>query len=236
MTVNTREFQRVAEALYATSSRTMPQFCNGQMFKVATEAIKFTEKADRVRIEQTMGTLSKVETLRGGKDGAKGWVRISKRKMSEASVAARIINARAKAEGKPMLWGQPLIEAARKMVAAKVRSVGFIKSGWIPAVRTLAKLVYARGASLDGARQKGVPKGYAVPAKVTFNGVVSCEIGNTALLPLGRHSTWHGKPGNPMPIAEAGLRLALRSASQDMAREFYKRMGEDLKPYGVTVT
>jgi hypothetical protein len=233
MTVDTREFQRVAEKLLATSSRTFPKFINGQLFRVATLAIKATEKADRHRVERQMGTVRKVEKVRSS-SAAKGWVRISRRELIHDSFAARIINARLRARGADMVWGQELIERARKLIAAKARSVAFIKSGWIPAVQRLAPLVGMRGASLDGAKKIGAPKGYAIPATFTLSGEVRGEIGNTALMHRSKFSAWHGKAGNPMPIAQKGLQTAINLTVRDMANEFYRRTAIDLKPFGAT--
>lgn len=234
--VNVEEFQRVAEAILRTSSRTYPKFLNGQALRVASNAIQATDKADRVAIERQMGVVGRKETLRGANSGGKkGWVRISKRELIDNSFAARIINARKKAMGVPLIWGKELSDAARKMVAAKVRSVAFIRSGWIPAVRALSKEVYTRGAFLArDAKQVGAPKGYAIPARVTISGLVTVEIGNTALLHQSKFNAWHGRKGDPIPVAVKGLQAGMNAATRDMATEFYKRMGEDLKPFGAT--
>lgn len=238
MKVDTREFQRVAEALLTTSSRTYPQFVNGQMLNVARLALKLTEKADRRKIESQMGVVKSRQTLRSGKAGAKGWVRITKRVLGAApedTMAGRILLARHAKTGEWTIKGATFADKVIALIAAKVRSVAFIKSGWIPAIRELSKLVYGSRGGLDGAKQVGAPKGYAVPARFTISGLVTCTIANTALLHESKFNAWHGRKGNPFPIAEKGLRVAMEVATRDMASEFFKRMKIDLKPFGGTL-
>ena len=235
-TVDSREFQRVAEALITTSSRTYPRFVNGQLYRVATLAVKLTDKANRTKIDREMGTLRSVIKTRSSKSGGKnGWVRITKREIKDDSFASRILIARHAATGKWFAKGRTIKEKAATLIAAKIRSVAFIKSGWIPSIQTLTPLVYSRGAALGGAKQVGAPKGYAVPARFTMSGPITGTIANTALLHQSKFNAWHGKLGNPIPIAQKGLQTAMNVATRDMADEFYRRTAIELKPFGATL-
>lgn len=237
LTVSIQEFNRVAERLIATSERTYPKFINGQALRVVSFAVKLTGKANAEKIQRQLGTLKTESEVgkfyKNGKRTASGFIRLKKTDWHrmELTLAARIINARRKHAGEPMLWGKALAESARKMTAARARSVAFIKSGWIPAIQALVSVTPYKdktvSTSADGARIKGVPKGYAKPARFTISSTVTCEVGNTALLAVGKFSA-----GNPMPIAEKGLRAAMDLTTRDMADEFYKRMAIDLKPFG----
>ncbi len=55
----------------------------------------------------------------------------------------------------------------QKLTGRRVRSRAFLKSGWLPAIKTLAPLAEKKGAPYTGPRpvQYGQPKGLAIPAK-----------------------------------------------------------------------
>lgn len=60
---------------------------------------------------------------------------------------------------------------SKLIISARLRSIGFLKSGWLPAIRTLWPLVKdkPRGNNASGARQYGANKGEAVPAVASAN-------------------------------------------------------------------
>jgi hypothetical protein len=232
--IDSRQWQKAAKELFETSSRSCVDFTNGQALRVASLAIKETEKANRVEIERIMGVLSSKQTIRGGKAGAKGWVRITKRKIGADSFAARIVAKRFRETGSWFgLKGKTLEQKALKLIAAKVKSVGFIKSGWIPSVQTLSAVVYQKprglSGSVSGSKIVGAKKGYAVPARFGFRSKIEAVIANTALNQSSKFSSWHGKKGNPMPVAEKGLQRALNLAAQDMIQKLAERLNPDFK-------
>jgi len=59
----------------------------------------------------------------------------------KAPLAALIINARRGKAGEKGLWGPAMAEAINQMLAARMKSIAFLKSGWIPAIKYLEKLV-----------------------------------------------------------------------------------------------
>jgi len=234
--IDSREWQRAANELFQTSSRSCVDFTNGQALRVASWAIPETEKANRVKIEHIMGILSSTERRRGGRAGAKGWVRITKRVMKENSFAERIVAKRFQETGSWFgLKGKTLAEKAKSLVAAKVRSVGFIKSGWIQAVRTLSGIVYKKPRGLTGriadAKQYGQVKGYAIAATFGIKSKIQATIVNTALTTQGKFSTWHGGSGDPLPVAERGLQKSINRATADMIQTLEKRLQPDFKKF-----
>lgn len=229
ITIDTREFKAAAEALWLKSSRTFPGFVNGQMLKVASEAIKATDKADRQSIERELGAFGKDSGGKSFRIKKSDWARL------EGTFAAKIVNARLRARGEKTIWGRALGAAALKLIAAKKRSVAFIKSGWIPALRDLSTLAYSSGgraqdrAGFYDAKQFGQAKGSVMPAQYSEGGRVGCTIINSALLTVSRHSVG-GKPGNPMPIARSGLEHGIRAATRDMIEELKRRLVKELGP------
>ncbi len=57
---------------------------------------------------------------------------------------------------------------SRRIIAARVRGITFIRSGWIPAIRLLAPFAKVHLRVTD-AKQRGSDKGGATPAKVAIN-------------------------------------------------------------------
>lgn len=79
-------------------------------------------------------------------------------KLSEAIVRARL-----KRKGEPQPTKIEIKALVKKMIAARMRSIAYIKSGWLPAI---AKLGAALGVASRGqGRQFGKPKGSAVVAR-----------------------------------------------------------------------
>ena len=235
--IDSREWQAAARKLFdSETKKSLSEFLNGQALFVASQAVKLTEKADRRRIEHQMGVITSKEKLRGGAAGAKGWVRITKRQFGQTvadTLGGRILLKRHAATGRWGYKGKTLADKVRAMVAAKVRSVGFIRSGWIWAVRDLSAFVYG-GPRLANAREAGgAKKGYAIPARLTWADGTHVEIGSTSLGPVNR-SHWHGAKGNPLPIAEAGLQAALKMGERDMLMHLEKRIQKAARRAGFT--
>lgn len=223
-------FSSVCDMVVQDSSRTYPDFANGQMLAVAVRAIKHTVRANGEAIAHLMGQIAtKVPKM---VQGQRGKTRFSHRifRTDTYSFAARIINARRKKAGQPMIWGDELDAAARGLIARRLRSVGFIKSGWIWAIRKLSKTVGYSVSNYEGAaRPSGQPKGDAIPAQgglAVLSGDISATIINTALLAAGKYSR-----GNPLPIAEAGLQAALNETSADMLDHWATKLQPILDKY-----
>ena len=232
--VDTREWQAASRQLFETSSRTCVDFTNGQALKVATEAIKNTAKANRREVERTLGVLASREKLRKGYGRGKGkrWVRVTSRLLLENSFAERIVAKRFRETGSwGGLKGDTIQEKAMSLIRQRARAVGFIKSGWIPAVRKLAAIVYKKPRGLgfrrSEAQQFGRDKGSARPAIFSLRSKIETIIQNTALMANQGKAPAPG--GNPMPVAVAGLNAALRVASADMLAELARRLQPDFK-------
>ena len=154
-------------------------------------------------------------------------------KGAENSFAAAIINSyRARAGLKPV-FGEAMLDQARKLTAQKIKSVGFLRSGWIEATRAIASKVNSPG--LGGSINAG-PRGYAIPATVVMSGIVRGEIGNTVLLykrkggknfPNPPNRAWTADHDDPAPILIAGLKSAVGEVTYDMQRKLEERLKRD---------
>src|SRR5438105_15248985 len=61
--------------------------------------------------------------------------------LSTGPFGAILINSRLGKKGEPGLSGPAMREALVRLIAARVRSVAFLKAGWLPAIRILDRIV-----------------------------------------------------------------------------------------------
>lgn len=235
LTFHLGTFNNTLKQAIKESSRAAPDVVNGHALGVASQAIALTEKADSAKIEYVLGqTGTQLNYTKKG-DRLLGRRRVKgKRILRDDSFAARIVNKRrAQFAGQDyMLWGNALETAARKLIAARVRSTGFIKSGWIWALRDLSAVVRRRRATTikeDVAVSK-TRKGGAIVARVG-GGNVEATIYNTALVASGGQFQAPGHH-NPLPVAERGLIKALRAEEANMRQHLFDKMMAALKKAG----
>jgi len=200
--LDAREFNRAAEALFEKSSRTYPEFVNGQLYGLALQALNQTIKADKAKMRaELLGEAHNTNEIDGSD-----------------TLASRIVNSRLRAAGRPMIWGALLMQAARRLVAARSRATAFVKSGWLPAIMTLARFVKGRRGRQDrDARIRGRPKGSVKQAVPMMSGIVSGSITNTAI-----------RQSLALTIAANGLRKALAIQTADMLAELQRRIQRDI--------
>src|ERR1051326_6360614 len=163
--VDTREFTETLRRYREISKRDPKKICDTKGFFIARRAVIETPKESRDKIRSDLGRV----TFRGRKAvGLK--LRTVKRYSrfgleEEVPLAALIINKRlGKGRG---LHGAAMAEAIKMMLGARLRSIAFLKSGWLPAIRTLVALADTRGAPRQerGVAQVGpTAKGSAQPA------------------------------------------------------------------------
>jgi len=158
-------FDSVLTEYVKVTSRTFAQACNTKAFYVARRALYYTPKTSKETIQAELRKGVKVTT-------PKGLVR-------EVPLAALILNARAEEGGG--LQGGEMRKAVRKLELARLRSIAYLKSGWIPAIRHLAdKASRESPPPTDrAARQFGSNKGYAKPAVASLTSTFA-QIVNSA--------------------------------------------------------
>lgn len=217
-----REFDRAVAECIKHTERTYPEFINGQALRLASFALRETERADAGKIAWNLGQTDLRFTNK--RTGAK----LKKARRVFGSSAAsinlyRIVNWRRKRAGLKPLGGKEMSGPARRMRGAALRSTGFIASGWVWAIRGMARAV---GYSADASRStkvSGSPKGYAQPARFTISSNASVEIGNTALLAVSAARTGK-RQGRPMPIAQKGLSRAFILTARDMIEHLRSKL------------
>ena len=223
ITMNTAEFSRVLARVAEESSRTYPQFLNGQGLRLASFAVRETQRANPDTIAQKLGQTGTQTTNKRTGKALKKAKRIYKG--SAASLALyKIVNWRRARAGKEPLGGKAMGKAARSVRAASLRSTGFIASGWVYAVRGLARLAgYGDRINVNQPRVSGEAKGYAVPAVSALSSVVTCEIGNTSLIAESAKRTG-SRRGAPLKTANRGIEVAMALTAKDMLAHLARKL------------
>lgn len=233
ISLDATQWKAAANQLHQTSSRTCVDFTNGQALKVAIESVRQTEKANRQQIAHVLGAVGQqveMRVLTRGKN--KGKIRMKRGAIvaRENSFAERILIKRRIETGKWGVKGDSIKDKVANFIASAQRSAGFIASGWIGARNVLWSLVKKKPAGMRStadAKQYGKPKGSAKAAVFSLRSKIESIIANTAL--KGNVSNPPAPGGNPMPIAQRGLQMALNVAAKDMINELARRLNPDFK-------
>jgi hypothetical protein len=140
------------------TDKTLTEVLNTKAYYIARKALWFTKKADSGDIDKQLGHLVSVTHSVGARMTSKKGLSLVSRTRSrngkdyEAPYAALIINKRRGRKGQKGLYGAEMEQAIRDMLASRRRSIAFLKSGWIPAIRILES--FAKDKS-----KAGVPPG-----------------------------------------------------------------------------
>jgi hypothetical protein len=204
-----RLFDTSLKEYMKVSARTFAEIINTKGYYVARKALWFTRKAEPGAIRGSLGSLSR-STIKGPHGRRKTVTRLNLagyspgQKNMLAPLAVLIVQARARNAGHPSPWagksreaGEAAMTAAiRNLIVARIRSISFLKSGWLPAIKEFAPLVKDKaGLPPASARQVGKPKGKGIPASAGFICRASIEnFARTIKDPRFSALTRHGAP------------------------------------------
>jgi hypothetical protein len=206
----------LAEYLKVTS-RTVTDAINTKAYFIARKALYLTHKASKRAIQDSLGKIitsrrrmtTRIASLPSGRT-------------ADAPLAALIINARRGRAGQPGLHGIAMTRAIADLLNARMRSIAFLKSGWIPAIRILEGLAKDKskaGPTDREARIYGRQKGGATPAAEGVAPVAT--IINSALS--------RGDPGGAAlaKYGGAGLEAAFAEETASMLKYLEEKMAPD---------
>lgn len=155
-------FDEALKAYVMFSRRTIPQIINTKAYYIARRALWLTGKAKFTDFDREL-------KMPGKRD-------------KKAPLAALIINSRRGKDGAKGLYGKDMKAAIRVMLRMRKRSIGFLKAGWLPAIKDIAPFVPSKtgAAPLDRTvKQWSKPRGKGVPAREGLE--ITATIVNTAL-------------------------------------------------------
>lgn len=174
--LNTREWDRVLPAYRKVSKRSLAKVINKKMAWIVRRALWYTPKADYATMARELGQQLQSRTRVNRKTGksttsltarkGKSWLsHTNSARTASAPLLALMINKRRGENGLPGLHGAAMAAEFRRIFGARARSIGFLKSGWLPALKSFRQFsgggAGARGLPpMDKAtRQTGQPKG-----------------------------------------------------------------------------
>jgi hypothetical protein len=214
------KFDRTFARSLDFTDRDLVTAINTTSYYVARKATWFTHKADRGKIEAALGkriTVPRVSVKFGkARIVNRRELQLTQARDSEAPVAALIINKRrGKGNG---LHGREMVRAIRQMIAARLRSVAYTKSGWIPSIRALSVKAEKAGAPpMDtAAKVYGRAKGSAFPA-------VSLHSKSAATL-INEAWAKHDKNNAFYRYGSQGLQRAFNDETAHMERRIKEKM------------
>lgn len=179
-TWNQRVFDQTLQVYKEYTKRTWQVIINTKAWYIARKANWFTAKVDPTRIKTGLGQIVVINRLsKNGKKIVRQKTIGSLRKSAKAGLesvplAVAIIQVRERDAGRRSPFFNRALGAGRAkmtrmitaMIGARMRSIAFLKAGWIPAIRKLAPHAEHRGVPPTDpqARQRGRDKGDAKPA------------------------------------------------------------------------
>jgi len=208
------------------TKRTHKQIVDTKAYYVARKALWFTTKADSFKIKHQLGGFIMVARVnKKGKTVNRRQVQLVMGTKVDAPLAALIINKRRGKAGEPGLQGARMARAVRELLAARMRSIAFYKSGWLPAIKLLAPLADRKGEPQTdrAAKQVGRPKGDATPATEGEN--PAATIVNMAGSARG------DTKGAFMKYAGEGLQIAMADEQSSMDEYIEQKMAVDAERF-----
>lgn len=221
--IDTREFDSTLRLYMPHARRDWATILNTKGYYIARRATVTTKKADPREIR----SLRERAVIGTGLRFRKGQARqVTVREELSSTRAARILQAERRAAGKTFIPRAELPQAVKRFIAARLRSIAYIKSGWIPAIRRLEPLARGPGRPRQdtSAKQIGRPKGDANPARPGWR--TSCQISNSA---------WTRKSGGAglRKFGQAGLQAAFNDEIRSMREYIERKMIDRLKHIGI---
>jgi len=208
------EFDRALLSYLRVTRHTLPEVLNKKALYLARGALQFTPRASRAAIEALGIVAYRIASKTG-------------RRLKKAKAIYNVTDSRARhillaawrKRGELSGKSEADIQAGvKKLIAARLRSIAFLASGWIPAIRAMARKTGEAATTLD-ARQFGRPKGRGVPASDGWDPVAVIENNVT---PTDEHGAV-----KEVPAMRAALEQAFAKELASMQQFVIDRMQQD---------
>ena len=221
-----RKFDEALREYVKVSAKTLQVIVNTKAYYIARKAVWFTAKADRWKVTTQLGGMVSVSrTTKKGKIVKRRVLQLRDASKVDAPLAVALLQARWRKEGKrSVFYGvshsagvRAMTKAVRGLITARQRSIGFIKSGWLPSIKILAPLSDKQGQpAIDTtAKQVGRAKGTSTPARAGFD--LRAEIVNLA-------SPIRDKKGSLINYGSRGLDIAFKDETASMWEYIERKM------------
>jgi hypothetical protein len=239
VTVDATRFKDTLREYMGWTSRSLTEVCNEKAFFISRRATLETHRASAQEIKTLFGQAT-ILALRKRRVKGKLGYRTSKNLSSfhgqardiKAPLLAVIINAR-RGEGRGF-HGAEMTREMNKVFNARMKSIGFIPSGFVPAIKKLEPFSKygRRSAPPEDPQAKviGKPKGDALPAiQVSFGGgKVPDKIEAKLWTSLGGEGPRGAKITQAtLEHARKGLESAVEFERQSMEKHILDKMDKD---------
>ena len=232
VTVDTSALRAVIPKYEAATGHDLAYVINRAGRNVAFRALEHTPRADKAQIESSLQQVH-AHQIRGvntptGKLGR----RLKKPRpiLFPTNLAVTLLVARLKKKGKPIPSRMTLSYQALAMVAARLRSVSFLKSGWLEGIRLFSEAAEMGKGGVKEVKAYGQKKGHAIVA-VPAN-EVSALLDNSA---YGKGRPVVGKSRNAqaslLQYAGPALQQAITETAADMKAYAEKRVEQTVRKY-----
>lgn len=231
--VDTRQFMATLRTYTEHTRRDIPTICNTKAFYIARRATIETPKADKAKVlEELRGSRIKNTVTKKGIT-----------KQTKYTLAQLIIIARRAQKGLSTKKVD-IKDDVKAFIAGRLKSIAFLKAGWIPSIKRLEPLAAKIGAQPprsskgNSGIQYGSAKGNATPASSTK---AIATITNDAL-PKDRSSSvfsriiHHLNPSNrsqALKYAEPGLQKAIDAEEASMRQHVEDKLRDSAKRAGI---
>lgn len=234
--IDMTEFDRALALYLSVSKQSMADIINRKAYWIARRAFFETPVTPRAIITSGLGQIrrSKKQIYTG-----------NLRKVSvqsgggEAPLVALIINSQRGNKGEKGLFGDAMKRAVAAFIGSRLKSRAFLKSGWLPAIRTMEPFAKGSKAGLPpmdrSVKQLGPPHGSATPAGEGWS--VNATIENTADLDHFRFQ-YHVPTHNPDALVRFGgpaLQRAFDKEAESMLEHVAEVQTENAKKIGIAV-
>lgn len=193
--IDDRQFQKQLLKYFKASTRTVSRGINAKSYFIVKKAIRMTRKADKKKIQKHLAWNGK------SADRLRRWA----------------------LKHFPQLKTDDERKAYfKKMKSARVKSVGYLKSGWLPALKAFGK-VTNQNKKAKGVTARGIPKGFGRWAKDSISPKATFA-----------NKTGHagGQPAALKKFGEPALARAFQSEARSMKRYLEKKMAQTTKRSG----
>lgn len=223
------DFRATLKQYVRVSKRTLPEICNSKAFYIALRAIIETPKANKLAIGKGLSRL--IYDFSGDRRSFKTAKRFGRFGQEyEVPIAALLVNKLRGERNLPGLYGPAMKKAITQLIAVRQRSVAFLKSGWIPAVKKLAIVVKNKSGAPPLERDVkviGRPKGRAIPARDGM--VVTALIENA----IGSEGANRGKTDAMVKYAMPALERSIAYESATTREIIAQRLKEAAHSVGI---
>ena len=137
LTIDTSRMDAALAQYLAKSRHSVAFVINRKLFHIAKRAYEDTPVAKRSRILETFNVTQRERTVKKGKRA--GSIRRVTNYAGLNRSAFAIMNWKRRKVGKAALHGAEALNAAKRMVASRLRAVGSLKSGWVGGIVKLKR-------------------------------------------------------------------------------------------------